>query len=87
MAIALKVKEAVKESLLGTEEQSQLSAQTRTTFLLHAKRDTESGELYMGKDEFVNAIAPLTEDYVRATPGTIHSTATDLPSNNLTSPL
>jgi solute carrier family 25 (mitochondrial aspartate/glutamate transporter), member 12/13 len=64
MATALKVKEAVKESLLGTEEQTQLSAQARTQFLLHAKRDKESGDLYMGKEEFVNAIAPPTEDYV-----------------------
>lgn len=64
MATALKVKEAVKESLLGTEEPAQLSAQTRSTFLLHAKKDPKSGESYMGRDEFINAIAPPTEDYV-----------------------
>jgi hypothetical protein len=64
MATALKVKEAVKESLLGTEEPTQLSAQTRSTFLLHAKKDPESGELYIDKEEFINAIAPPSEDYV-----------------------
>jgi solute carrier family 25 (mitochondrial aspartate/glutamate transporter), member 12/13 len=68
MATALKVKGAVKESLLGTEEQTQLSAQTRATFLLHAKKDPESGELYMGREEFINAIAPPTEDYVCLVP-------------------
>jgi solute carrier family 25 (mitochondrial aspartate/glutamate transporter), member 12/13 len=60
MATALKV----KDSLLGTEQPTQLSAQTRSTFLLHARKDSESGEPYMGKEEFINAIAPITEDYV-----------------------
>jgi solute carrier family 25 aspartate/glutamate transporter 12/13 len=64
MATALKVKEAVKESLLGTEDPTLLSTQTRTTFLLNSKKDPETGESYMGKEEFINAIAPKTEDYV-----------------------
>jgi solute carrier family 25 (mitochondrial aspartate/glutamate transporter), member 12/13 len=72
MATALKVKEAVKESLLGTEEPTQLSAQTRSTFLLHAKKDPESGESYMGREEFINAIAPPTEDYVCSNPRPIY---------------
>jgi hypothetical protein len=66
MATVSKVKEAVKESLLGTEEPEgiKLSAQTRATFLQHARKDEESGELVMAEEEFVNAIAPKNEDYV-----------------------
>lgn len=64
MATAIKVKEAVKDSLLGTEEPILLSTQTRSTFLQHAKRDPESREYFMGKDEFINAVAPQNEDYV-----------------------
>jgi solute carrier family 25 (mitochondrial aspartate/glutamate transporter), member 12/13 len=67
MATLIKAKEVVKESLLGTEETEgiKLSAQIRATFLQHARKDPETGELVMGKEEFVNAIAPKNEDYVR----------------------
>lgn len=58
------VKEAVKESLVGTEEPAQLSAQTKARFNSHAIKDPESGELYLGPEEFINAIAPKDEDYV-----------------------
>ena len=66
MATLTKAKEAVKETLLGTEELEgvKLTAQIRASFLQHARKDPETGELYMGKEEFVNAIAPNTEDYV-----------------------
>jgi solute carrier family 25 aspartate/glutamate transporter 12/13 len=66
MADVTKVKEAVKESLLGSEQQSdvQLSAQSKATFDKNARRDEESGELFMGEEEFINAIAPVGEDYV-----------------------
>lgn len=57
------VKESVKESLLGTEEPEQFSAQTRAAFAKYARKD-ESGELFMGEDEFVNAVAPEEQDYV-----------------------
>lgn len=59
-------KEVVKESLLGVEEPAdlQLSAQTKATFDKNARKDEETGELYMGEPEFVNAVAPETEDYV-----------------------
>jgi len=69
MATVTKVKEAVKESLLGTEESDsvKVSAQNRATFLQHARKDEESGDLYMGEEEFVNAIAPKGEDYVSYT--------------------
>ncbi|KAK8066446.1 hypothetical protein PG997_013193 [Apiospora hydei] len=63
MSVPTTVKEAVKESLLGTEEPVELSAKTRAYFVNHAVKDPESGELYMGEDEFVNAIAPQDEDY------------------------
>lgn len=64
MASMEKVKESVKESLMGTEVEAQLSAQARATFEKHARRDGESGELAMGPEEFINAIAPEEEDYV-----------------------
>ncbi|KAL7974899.1 mitochondrial carrier protein [Trichoderma sp. SZMC 28014] len=57
------VKEAVKESLVGAEEPAQLSAQTRARFSSHAIRDPETGELYLGPDQFISAIAPKDEDY------------------------
>ncbi|KAI9817767.1 MAG: mitochondrial aspartate-glutamate transporter agc1 [Pycnora praestabilis] len=57
------VKEAVKETLIGTTREPQLSQQTKATFDKYARRDEETGELYMTEEEFVNAIAPETEDY------------------------
>lgn len=60
------VKETVKETLVGTateEPGSQLSAQSRARFNSHAAKDPETGELYMGQEEFINAIAPKDEDY------------------------
>lgn len=60
------VKEAVKESLLGSTIEPQLTVQAKAVFEKHARRDEESGELYMTEDDFVNAIAPQEEDYVRS---------------------
>ncbi|KAI1776178.1 mitochondrial carrier [Hypoxylon cercidicola] len=57
------VKEVVKESLLGSKEPSHLSASHRASFINNAKKDEQTGELYMGPDDFVEAIAPPTEDY------------------------
>lgn len=64
--VKAQVKDAVKESLLGSSEPAsvQLSAQTRLTFEKHAIRNPETGELYMGEEQFVDAIAPKDEDYV-----------------------
>lgn len=63
---AEKVKEAAKESLLGVEgETAHLSAQTRTDFMQYAVKDDESDEWYMGAKQFVAAVAPEGEDYVR----------------------
>ncbi|KZZ97466.1 Mitochondrial carrier domain protein [Moelleriella libera RCEF 2490] len=60
------VKETVKETLVGSEIEepgSQLSAQSRARFNTHAVTDPETGELYMGQEEFINAVAPKDEDY------------------------
>ena len=57
------VKEAVKESLIGTTVEPALSQQSRATFQKHARED-EEGEYFMTEDDFVNAIAPESEDYV-----------------------
>jgi solute carrier family 25 aspartate/glutamate transporter 12/13 len=62
--VASKVKETVKETLLGSEEPAQLSAQTKATFMKHAHHDEAAGELVMTELEFVDAIAPEKEDYV-----------------------
>lgn len=59
--------ETLKETLVGgatDEELPQLSAQTRSDFLLHALTDGETGEQYMSEKEFVDAVAPEGEDYV-----------------------
>ena len=58
------VKEAVKETLVGTTREPLLSAQAKATFEKHARKDEETGELYMVADDFVDAIAPVGEDYV-----------------------
>jgi solute carrier family 25 aspartate/glutamate transporter 12/13 len=61
---ATAIKESVKETLLGVEDEPQLSSQTRADFMQHAKKDPETGDFYMTEEDFVNAIAPETEDYV-----------------------
>ena len=58
------LKDSVKESLVGTTQEPQLSQQVRQNFLQNAKKD-ETNELYMEEDDFINAIAPEGEDYVR----------------------
>jgi len=67
MADLTKAKEVVKETLLGSEqvEDVQLSALSKATFEKNARKDAESDEPYMGEEEFINAIAPEREDYVR----------------------
>lgn len=65
------VTEAVKESLIGTTVEPQLSQQARTTFFKHARQDTD-GQSYMTEEDFINAIAPESEDYVRFEPSWLH---------------
>jgi hypothetical protein len=62
---ATTIKETVKETLLGVEDEAQLPSQTRAEFMQHARTDPESGDHYMSEEDFVNAIAPESEDYVR----------------------
>ncbi|KAI9726574.1 MAG: mitochondrial aspartate-glutamate transporter agc1 [Chrysothrix sp. TS-e1954] len=57
------VKEQVQDALLGTTEEPQLSQQTRAEFMKHATTDEESGEHYLGEEEFINAVAPQSENY------------------------
>jgi solute carrier family 25 aspartate/glutamate transporter 12/13 len=66
------VTEAVKESLLGTEQPAGLSDSARARFLAHAAK-AEDGEYYMSREQFIDAIAPIEEDYVSSSknqPGT-----------------
>lgn len=58
------VTDTVKEQLLGSSEQPQLSHQARANFNRHAQKD-EHGELFMNEETFINAVAPKQEDYVR----------------------
>lgn len=60
------VKEAVKESLVGTEQPIELSSHTKARFNKHAKKDDSSGEHFLGPEEFIDAVAPFDEDYVSA---------------------
>ncbi|KAL6715916.1 mitochondrial aspartate-glutamate transporter agc1 [Lecanora helva] len=54
---------AVKESLLGATRDPELSVETKATFDRNARRDETSGEFYMTEEDFVNAIAPASENY------------------------
>lgn len=59
------VKEAVKQSLMGSsDDELRFSHQIKANFYHHARKDDQSGELYMLEDDFINAIAPKDEDYV-----------------------
>ncbi|KAL8971819.1 MAG: hypothetical protein Q9183_000864 [Haloplaca sp. 2 TL-2023] len=57
------VKQQVKQSLVGTVIEPSLSTDAQATFERHAKKNEETGELYMSQEEFVDAIAPAHEDY------------------------
>ncbi|EON63295.1 hypothetical protein W97_02522 [Coniosporium apollinis CBS 100218] len=57
------VKETVTEALLGTEQAPELSQQTKAAFLQHAVKDEQTGDLYLGEEQFVDAVAPPAEDY------------------------
>lgn len=70
MSTSAVVKETVKEALLGVEDEPQLSTQTRAEFMQHAVKDAGSDEYYLGQEQFIDAIAPESEDYV--CPSSIH---------------
>ena len=58
------VKTAVKESLLGATLDPEISSQSKATFDRNSRQDEETGEQYMNEEDFVNAVAPASEDYV-----------------------
>ena len=53
-----KVMETVKESLVGTEVEPQMSSQTRADFMQNAKQD-EDGTYYMTEEGFIDAVCQL----------------------------
>ncbi|KAK1143883.1 mitochondrial aspartate-glutamate transporter agc1 [Aspergillus melleus] len=57
------VKDAVKESLMGTSDEPKPSQQAKANFHRHARKNEATGELYMTEEDFVQAIAPKHEDY------------------------
>ncbi|KAI1847200.1 hypothetical protein JX265_011875 [Neoarthrinium moseri] len=63
MSAPTTVKEAVKESLLGIDEPSELTAKNKAAFVSGATKDPATGELYMTEEQFIDAIAPPDEDY------------------------
>lgn len=58
------VTERVKEALIGADEDTDFSEQTKRDFLARAVQDSATEEYYMTQQEFVDAIAPAGEDYV-----------------------
>jgi hypothetical protein len=61
------VTEQVGEVLLGTTEEPQLSQLMRQTFLRFATKGDDD-EYYLSETEFIDAIAPESEDYVSLSP-------------------
>lgn len=57
------VTEKVKEFSIGLTTEPQLSEQSRSDFVRHAHQNDE-GDYLMTEEEFINAIAPASEDYV-----------------------
>ena len=43
----------------------QINASSKSIFDKYARKDAQTGELYMGEEEFINAIAPIGEDYLK----------------------
>lgn len=64
------IKATVKESLIGSsDDQSQpVPQQMKANFYRHARKDEQTGELFMSEEDFVNAVAPVQEDYVSRNP-------------------
>ena len=57
-------KQAVKESLIGTTREPELSQLTKAAFDRNARQDEATGDYYMTEEDFVNAVAPANESYV-----------------------
>jgi hypothetical protein len=73
------VTEQVGEVLLGTTEEPQLSQLTRAAFMKHAQKDEESGQYFLTEDQFIDAVAPESEDYVSYLPAICQSDAHGAP--------
>jgi hypothetical protein len=59
------VKEVVKDTLVGHEDQPpESSSHYKAKFTKFARKDAETGELFLGPEEFVDAVAPSDEDFV-----------------------
>src|SRR5690242_15407239 len=58
------LKEEVREVLLGTTDEPQLSQLTRAAFMKHAQKDEATGEFFLNEESFIDAVAPESEDYV-----------------------
>jgi solute carrier family 25 aspartate/glutamate transporter 12/13 len=63
------VTEQVGEVLLGTTDAPQLSGLMRQTFFKHAKKD-DKDEYVLEEKDFIDAVAPESEDYVNIPPAT-----------------
>ncbi|CBX94560.1 hypothetical protein IAQ61_009603 [Plenodomus lingam] len=57
------VTEQVGEVLLGTTDEPQLSHLTRTAFMKYAQKDEATGDYFLNEDQFIDAVAPESEDY------------------------
>ena len=54
----------VKEALVGSTRDPQVSDQTRATFDRNSRQDEQTKEWYMTQEGFIKAVAPDDEDYV-----------------------
>ncbi|KAH9868521.1 hypothetical protein J1614_007593 [Plenodomus biglobosus] len=57
------VTEQVGEVLLGTTDEPQLSQLTRSAFMKYAHKDEATGDYFLNEDQFIDAVAPESEDY------------------------
>ncbi len=58
------LKEEVRDVLLGTSDEPQLSQLTRAAFMKHAQKDEATDEFFLNEEAFIDAVAPESEDYV-----------------------
>lgn len=69
-------KEAVQETILGSDESSQKSSSfaddTHARFEKFAHRDEETGELILSPEEFIEVVTEGGEDFVSQTTLPIH---------------
>ena len=54
----------VKETLVGSTRDPEVSDQTRATFDRNSRQDEQTKEWYMTPEDFIRAVAPDDEDHV-----------------------